>query len=238
MATVSRGAALRATGGPGGGRRLRRGFARGRRRDHDGRLRRRPFLAEHPLLQRPEREARDRLQRLEDPLSEDCARLVALVSAVLVQVGLELLDGEDARQVPLVVLESEGDFVQVQPDLGQVGAEVREAFEVGLPHRALRVRDEDDAVHSLEDELAGRVVEDLPGDGVELDARLEPADHPDVERKEIEEERAIGLGLERDHLPPRVRERFGRKCGADWSSFRTDQDRSTRSWPPSASWRS
>src|ERR1019366_8963703 len=50
------------------------------------------------------------------------------------------------------------------------------------------------------DELTARVVEDLPGHGVEVEARLEPAHGAEVERQEIEEERAVGLGGERDEL--------------------------------------
>ena len=67
----------------------------------------------------------------------------------------------------------------------------------------LGVGDEHHAVHRLQHQLAGRVVEDLAGDGVELEPDLHPADDPDVEGKQVEEERAVGLGLEAHHLAPR-----------------------------------
>src|SRR6185436_4637974 len=47
---------------------------------------------------------------------------------------------------------------------------------------------------------ARRVVEDLPGDGVELDAGGEAGDGADVDGQEVEEQGAVGLGLQRHHL--------------------------------------
>ena len=57
--------------------------------------------------------------------------------------------------------------------LGEVLAQVVDAFLVRLETLDLRVRDEDDPVTALEDELAARVVEDLSGNGIEMKARLE-----------------------------------------------------------------
>jgi hypothetical protein len=64
--------------------------------------------------------------------------------------------------------------------------------------------DEHDTVDALEDELAARVVEDLPGNRVEVEARLEPADLAERQRQEVEEQRALGLRREGDHLALRV----------------------------------
>src|SRR5262249_60552200 len=72
----------------------------------------------------------------------------------------------------------------------------------------LAVRHEDDAVHALQDQLPGGVVEDLAGDGVEVEARLEPAHGAELEGEEVEEERAVGLGREGDELALRVRVRL------------------------------
>ena len=89
--------------------------------------------------------------------------------------------------------------------------QVGERLDVGVLHRALRVGDEHDAVDALEHELARRVVEDLAGNRVELDAGLESADHPDVEGQQVEEERPVRLGLERNHLAART----GRRPAVD-----------------------
>ena len=96
-----------------------------------------------------------------------------------------------------------------EADLGEVFAEVLEALEVRVEHRRLRVGDEDDAVDAFEDELARRVVEDLAGDRVELQARLESADDADVDRQQVEEERAVGLGLQAHHLAAALRRGLG-----------------------------
>ena len=56
--------------------------------------------------------------------------------------------------------------------------------------------DEDDAIDALEDELAAGVVEDLTGNGVEVEASLEAAHRAQVEGQEVEEQRPVGLGGE------------------------------------------
>src|SRR5207302_5562186 len=45
---------------------------------------------------------------------------------------------------------------------------------------------------------------DLAGHGVEVEAGLEAADLAEAEREEVEEERSLGLGGERDHLALRL----------------------------------
>ena len=157
------------------------------------------------VLDRAQRQLRDRLERLEDSLADDGAGLVALVLAVRVQAVLELLEGQDVGEVALVVLEDERKVFQVNPDLRQVRAQIDHALDVGVVHGPLGVADEDDAIHAFQDELAGGVVEDLARNGIELDAGLEASDDPDVERKQVEEERPVRLRLERDHLAPRAR---------------------------------
>src|SRR5437762_11029353 len=92
-------------------------------------------------------------------------------------------------------------------NLRQVRAQIDHALDIGVFHGPLGVADEDDAVHALQDELAGGVVEDLAGDGVELDPRLEASDDADVEGEEVEKEGPVRLRLERDHLAARARGR-------------------------------
>ena len=112
----------------------------------------------------------------------------------------------------LLYWKTSGIALEVEADLGEVLAEVlRRLSRFGSPIGPLGVGDEDDAVDALEDELPGRVVEDLSRNRVELEAGLEAADDADVEREEVEEERPVGLGLEGDHLAPRARARSARR---------------------------
>ena len=69
------------------------------------------------------------------------------------------------------------------------------------PHALdLAIGHEDDAVHSLEDQLAARVVEDLPRNRVQVETGLEAAHRAELERQEIEEQRAVRFGRQRDQL--------------------------------------
>src|SRR5438445_332974 len=68
----------------------------------------------------------------------------------------------------------------------------------------LAVADEHDSVHAFEDQLAARVVIHLARHGVEVKPRLEPADRAEIDGEEVEEQRALGFGGERDHLAPGV----------------------------------
>ncbi len=119
--------------------------------------------------------------------------------------------GGDLRHVALVELQRVGDRLQVEAVLVQVVLEVADRLDVGLHPFGLAVGDEDHAVDALEDELAAGVVEDLPGDGVEVEAGREAADRTEIERQEVEEERAVGFGGERDHLALRL----GRSLAVD-----------------------
>ena len=115
----------------------------------------------------------------------------------------QLLERRDVRQVALVVLDDVRELVERVALLAQVGPQVLDALEVRLDALDLRVGDEDDAVDALQDQLAARVVEDLAGHRVEVEARLEAADLTERERQEVEEERALRLRREADHLPLR-----------------------------------
>ena len=66
----------------------------------------------------------------------------------------------------------------------------------------MRIGHKNDAVHTAQDQLAGRVVNDLARDGVELKLRDEPLDDNSVQRQEIEEQGAIRRGGERDQVAP------------------------------------
>ena len=82
----------------------------------------------------------------------------------------------------------------------EVLLEVLERFDVGAEHLRLAVGHEHDAVRTLEHQLARFVVEHLSRDGVELESDVHPPNAPDVDREEVEEDRPIAFGGERDHL--------------------------------------
>ena len=86
------------------------------------------------------------------------------------------------------------------PCSARLCVQVLEALDVLLELARLAVGDEHDAVRALEHELARGLVVDLPGHGVELELRREAGDRAEVERQEVEEQRAVGLRRERDHL--------------------------------------
>src|SRR4029077_8702580 len=67
----------------------------------------------------------------------------------------------------------------------------------------------DDSIHAFEHELARCVVENLAGDGVELEPGLESADHADIDREQIQEQRAVSLRLQTDHLAAALRRCLG-----------------------------
>ena len=118
--------------------------------------------------------------------------------------GLQLRDRSGVGEVALVVLDGERNPGQIVPVLRHVLVEVLHRLDVGVHPLDLAVRHEDDAVHPLEDQLAGSVVVHLAGHGIQMELHLETPDGAEIDRQEIEEERALGLGRQRDHLPPRA----------------------------------
>ena len=142
------------------------------------------------------------LERVEDAVTRGRGRLERRL-ALEVQLAVELLGGHRRREVTLVELQDVGNGREVEPVLPEVLLEVLERLDVRVHARFLRVRHEDDAVDALEDELAARVVEDLTGDRVEVEACLEAAHGPEVEREEVEEQGPVRLRRERDELPLR-----------------------------------
>ena len=82
----------------------------------------------------------------------------------------------------------------------QVLLQVGQRVQVRVQRRLLAVGHEHDAVGALQHQLPGRVVEDLAGDGVELDARLHAPDGAEVDGQEVEEQGAVGLRGQGQHL--------------------------------------
>ena len=143
---------------------------------------------------------RDQLEGLHHAFTFDRGRLGVGIAFQPVRL-LQLLDRQDAWDVALVELDDDRRVVRIDVVLFQIFQQVGETLARGVDHRRLRVRDEDDGVRAFQNELARLVVEDLPRHGVQLDLEVERADAPDVDRQQTEEERAIGLRGQRQHLP-------------------------------------
>jgi len=122
----------------------------------------------------------DALERLlnADPLDggclEDrhCRRIEGLI---------HLIDAHDVSQVTFVELQDMGELAQLHPLEHEVLLEVPQRLGVGLRHRPLRVRDEDHAVSTPQNQLPGRVVVDLTRNGVQLQSHLHATDASDFD---------------------------------------------------------
>ena len=150
-----------------------------------------PEVLEDPCDRRPQRLAHTL------PFQSDCLDQLGVADPEIIP---HLVQTRDIRQVSLVRLIDDRDPVGIETVESKVRSKVLETLLVRCPHRLLRVRDEDDAVGATQHELAGGVVEDLSGYGVELDPHLLSADGAELHRHEVEEQRPVRLGRHRDHL--------------------------------------
>src|SRR5438067_1440563 len=155
----------------------------------------------HRRAQSLEHELGDAAKRLED------ARAVQRIGAELrnaaeIQRVVQFGRGENeiAWQILLVVLNDERHGPRVDPLLREIRVQVLEALDVLVELSRLRIGDEHDTVRALEHELPRRLVIHLAGHRVELEFRREARDRAEIEREKIEEQCAIGLGRERNHL--------------------------------------
>src|SRR5690348_13738242 len=119
--------------------------------------------------------------------------------------GLKLGHRRRIREIAFVVLYHERHRGEIIPVLLHVLVQVLHRFLIRLHSLQLRIGHEHDSIHTLQDQLAAGVVVYLAGHRVEMEARLEPANRPEIHRKEIEEERALGFGRERNQLAARAR---------------------------------
>ena len=78
----------------------------------------------------------------------------------------------------------------------EVFLEVGEAVDVFLHFFVLGIGDEDEAIDAAEDELAGSVIDDLAGNGIELEFGFETFDGNGFYGEEVEEKGSIGAGCE------------------------------------------
>ena len=134
-----------------------------------------------------------RLERREDALA--CVRhTLERRHAVRVEAALELFHRHGVRKVTLVVLDDVRDRVEALAVLDEVLLQVLQRVQVLLEHRCRRVRDEDHAVHALQHELARRVVVDLTRYRIDLELGTHTGDRSEIQRHEVEEQRAISIG--------------------------------------------
>jgi hypothetical protein len=84
--------------------------------------------------------------------------------------------------------------------LFQVLLQVVERLVVGVHALLLRIGHEYHAVNAAQYELAAGVIEDLSGNGVEMEPRAEAANAAQIQWQEIEEQGAFGFRGQRDHL--------------------------------------
>src|SRR6266849_3723639 len=151
------------------------------------------------LLQLCEHLPCDFLERFEHAYALECYRLHYRL-VFLAELSRERVHRQHVRQVALVQLQDVGNLVEVVAVFFQVGHQVVERFDVGVHALLLGIGHEHDAVHSSQNQLAAGVVKDLSRNRVEVNARFEAPHRAQIERQEIEEKGAIGLGGERDHL--------------------------------------
>ena len=134
---------------------------------------------------------------LENPVSTGRDGLESL-AAPGVQGAVEVLPGQEGLEVPLVVLQDEGDFLRDEAVGEEVDLHVLEGRRVLPRHRLLAVGHEDDRVRPRQDHPAGRVVLDLARYRVELDLEVVSRDPPEAEREQVEEQGPVLCGIERD----------------------------------------
>ena len=139
-------------------------------------------------------------QRLDHPLAGGRDRLEG-GNVQEIQRGVQVRDRGGVPEVPLVVLEDEREFLELLPVGGEVVHQVLQALHVAVDHLPLGVGDEHDAVHALEHQPPGGVVEHLSGHRVEMEADLEPLDLPQLDREEVEKQGPVGLGGKGDQPP-------------------------------------
>src|SRR5271170_7458910 len=118
---------------------------------------------------------------------------------------LQLGDGENIGEVALVELQDVGDRGEVEIVIFQMFAQVIQRFEIRIEALFLRIGDEDDAIGAFQDQAAAGFVENLSGNGVEMETGAKAAHGAQIERKKIEEKSAIGFGGKRNHLSLLIR---------------------------------
>ena len=103
-------------------------------------------------------------------------------------------------EVSFIVLEDEGQVLQGGGIFREIPHERASGFKVFLEAAGCAVGDEDEAISPAEDQLAGGVVVDLTGDGVEGELGSVTADLAGGYWHEVKIEGAVGGGGDRDQV--------------------------------------
>jgi hypothetical protein len=106
------------------------------------------------------------------------------------------------RQVPLVVLQHQGQRGRVELVRDQVLGHLAEALHVLVPAVGGGVGHEHDGVGALEHQAPGRRVHRLAGHRRQLQPQVEPAEAGRLQRKQVEQDGAVLRGMDGDHLAP------------------------------------
>ena len=122
----------------------------------------------------------------------------------VVQKKLQIRDRGRVRQVAFVVLEDQGNLIKGQSIISQVFSQSLQSGKVFRHAFRGRVRNIDDAVHALEDQLPGGIIADLTGNGVEHEAGGIPIDDHRVDGQKIEKQSAVGGGGQGHQIPALV----------------------------------
>src|SRR5262245_61020522 len=103
----------------------------------------------------------------------------------VVQEKFHVFNGRDVWEIAFVVLNDVRNIMQVQLESLEVLFKVGKGFNVLSHLVVLGVSNKNDAVNATENELAGGVVDDLPGHSVELELRFETFDRHGFDGKEV-----------------------------------------------------
>ena len=123
----------------------------------------------------------------------------AALSAI-VEEELHVFDRSEIGEVAFVVLEDEGDGVDGAAVEAEIGLEVLHGLEVVALAIELGIGDKNDAIGLMQDELHGGVVDDLAGDGVEVETDFVAGDGGGFEGEKVEEEGAVAVGGKGDEV--------------------------------------
>src|SRR5260370_25191637 len=82
----------------------------------------------------------------------------------------------------------------------QVLFQVPKTLNIFLHFVPMRIRHEDHAVHTPENQLSSRIVNHLAGDGVQLEFCFETLQHDRVHRQKIKKKGSIGRGCQRNEI--------------------------------------
>ena len=129
--------------------------------------------------------------------------------STIVEVALELGGRSGAGRVAFIILERDREARRIGPVVPDVLDHCMKRMVIRFEAVRRRIGDENEAIGAMENELAGRIIVDLAGHGVELEACLVAVDFCRMHREEIEEERAVRRGGERYEVTTLLLIHFG-----------------------------